>query len=173
MYKSLWIIHRKEERETQTHSQTECVCILCLCVINCQEELLAAQGSRPNSAVLAVWFFSPLLHPWLPSANMLVLKFSYHWYGWKFTPFTVYALQGSLKTWVIFHPGCKKKITTDFSFHKRTYSFASMGGGGGGGGGGVADNVMIFPFVSEIFVELRIFEWIFTCAAKVLMSHCV
>ena len=80
----------RRERETHTHAMTdrERVCLfVCLCVINCQKEWLAAQGSGQNSVVLLL--VGPVsrhcLWPWLPSANTSDLKFSYYWYGWKFT----------------------------------------------------------------------------------------
>ena len=88
VYKSLWIIHRIGDRQTDrqterkrcTHRQRECVFVYMSCVINCQEESLAAWGSRPNSMVLADPVWHHCLWLWLPSVNPLVLKFSYHWY---------------------------------------------------------------------------------------------
>ena len=76
-----------------------------------------------NSVVLAGPVACRCLQPWLPSTNMLVLKFSYLWYGMGENSPTMYGLQCSLKTWLSFHPGCMaREIYTFFKivFHRHT-----------------------------------------------------
>ena len=80
---------QERKRDTRTHSQRQRQ-FVCQCVINCQEELLAAWGSGPNSAVLAS----------LVSRQSTTTRMGEH-------SLTMYGLQGfSLKIWLNFHPGC-------------------------------------------------------------------
>ena len=74
---------RKAQRERYTHRKRECVCM------SVYYQLSRRVAGCPRFWTKFCSFLGPVSHhclwPWLPSANMLILKFSYHWHGWKFT----------------------------------------------------------------------------------------
>ena len=142
--------------------------------------MLAARGSGSNSVVLASLVSRHCLWPRLPSANMSVLKFSYHWYGWNFTHYIWPAgffedlgkfsprLCGTLNTHVLYylHLYVHASLFTSF-FSQRYIIFCKHKGGK------VVDEVTKFPFHNWNIVTNFWMNFHPPHTAKILMPHWV
>ena len=122
------IVDHPQKRDGHTHTEKECVCNICVCVclINCQEESLAAWGSGQSSVVvLAGGLVSGHCLP--PGCHLGRHQFSSSaTTGMGENSPTLYALQGSLKAWVNFHPGCMESNLRFFSYYFKKWYFTNI-----------------------------------------------